>query len=153
MADGEEMSIKGMFQAMIPTQSELLMGNVIQTGPLKIQVKGDSKLIISEVSTIVAWHLSDYTTKADIAVDEGELASLTVSGGSHNHDGGSHSGHQSGNGEHSHDGGSHTHDLDTFVLTNATITVHNALKVGDVVHLLALQDGKLYYVLDRVNNG
>lgn len=33
---------------------------------------------------------------------------------------------------------------------NATITVHNALKVGEKVHLIALQNGKKYFVLDRV---
>lgn len=33
---------------------------------------------------------------------------------------------------------------------NATITVQNALKVGDKVYLIALQNGKKYFVLDRV---
>lgn len=33
---------------------------------------------------------------------------------------------------------------------NAAITVQNALKIGDKVHLIALQNGKKYFVLDRV---
>lgn len=31
------------------------------------------------------------------------------------------------------------------------ITVHNALKAGDIVHVLSFNHGKQYYVLDRVN--
>lgn len=30
------------------------------------------------------------------------------------------------------------------------ITVYNALKIGDKVHVLSLNNGKLYYILDRV---
>lgn len=32
----------------------------------------------------------------------------------------------------------------------ATITVQNALQIGDQVHLISLQNGKKYFVLDRV---
>ena len=31
------------------------------------------------------------------------------------------------------------------------ITIHNALKAGDIVHVLSFNHGKQYYVLDRVN--
>lgn len=48
---------------------------------------------------------------------------------------GSHGGHSSGNGSHSH---------------SASITIYNALKVGETVHLLSLNHGKQYYILDRV---
>ena len=48
---------------------------------------------------------------------------------------GSHGGHNSGNGAHGH---------------NASITIYNALKVGETVHLLSFNHGKQYYVLDRV---
>ncbi|MCD8364693.1 MAG: DUF2577 domain-containing protein [Clostridiales bacterium] len=34
--------------------------------------------------------------------------------------------------------------------TGASMTVHNALKSGDTVHILSLYNGKQYYVLDRV---
>ena len=33
---------------------------------------------------------------------------------------------------------------------SAEMTVHNALNTGDKVHLLAIQNGKKYFVLDRV---
>jgi len=39
---------------------------------------------------------------------------------------------------------------DSFSKNNTIITVHNALKVGEKVHLIALQNGKKYFVLDRV---
>lgn len=32
----------------------------------------------------------------------------------------------------------------------STLTVHNALRKGEKVHILALNHGKLYYILDRV---
>lgn len=31
-----------------------------------------------------------------------------------------------------------------------TITIHNGLKAGEKVHLLSLNNGKKYYILDRV---
>ena len=45
---------------------------------------------------------------------------------------------------------SHSHNLSSFSLSGATITVKNALKVGERVHLLSFNKGKKYYVLDRV---
>lgn len=36
------------------------------------------------------------------------------------------------------------------VVTGAAMTVYNALKAGETVHLLSLNKGKLYYILDRV---
>lgn len=33
---------------------------------------------------------------------------------------------------------------------HAIITVHNALKVGEMVHVLSFKHGKQYFVLDRV---
>ena len=34
----------------------------------------------------------------------------------------------------------------------ARLTVHNALKSGETVHILSLCRGKLYYILDRVTS-
>lgn len=44
----------------------------------------------------------------------------------------------------------HSHALATFNIYGATMTVYNALKVGETVHLLSFDNGKKYYVLDRV---
>lgn len=40
--------------------------------------------------------------------------------------------------------------LDSSEKKKMTVTVQNALKKGDKVHLIALQNGKKYFVLDRV---
>lgn len=47
-------------------------------------------------------------------------------------------------------GQAHSHALSTFNIYKATITVYNALKPGETVHLLSFNNGKKYYILDRV---
>ena len=47
-------------------------------------------------------------------------------------------------------GGTHVHHGEDFNLYKGVIKVHNALKIGDKVHVLALNGGKVYYILDRV---
>ena len=49
-------------------------------------------------------------------------------------DSGKHDQHVSGDGEHSH---------------YAKIHIYNALKTGEVVHMLVFNNGKNYYILDR----
>ena len=100
---GNKMSLKGIFQGMIPADAELMQGTVIAVDPLKIQMTNDEKLIINERITVIPRHLSDYTATCSFAKEYKE-----------------------------------------------SITVYNALKVGDVVYVLSLNNGKLYYVLDRV---
>ncbi len=135
-SSGNETSLKQLFQNMIPDGDEIMEGTVIQTGPLKIQMTNDEKLIINERITIVPWHLTDYITTADILKDEGTLDSQTFQDGAHG-------GHMGGN-------GTHVNHLDTYNLYKGTIKVYNALKEGEKVHVLALNHGKLYYVLDRI---
>ncbi len=100
---GNETSLKQIIQGLIPRDSEIMRGTVIQTGPLKIQMVGDEKLIINERIAIVPHHLTDYQVRA--------------------------SENQTGA---------------TF-----DFTIHNALRTGETVHILALNRGKLYYILDR----
>lgn len=182
----EETSIKEMIQNMAQSVAgiDLLQGTVTQASPLKIQVAGDDKLIITETNTIVPRSLTDYTVTADIS--GGSVSGATGSAGSHGHavsatlesagahahkyggeteEGGDagqeHSHGYSGTteeaGEHAHEvsaeagsSGEHTHGIASFAVTGATVTVHNALAAGDVVHLLQFRSGKQYYVLDRV---
>ena len=123
---GNETSLKQLFQSMSVSGIEFLQGTVISASPLKIQITNDEKLIINERITIVPWHLTDYTTQATYTVGGGALDAETnvVS--------------------------AHSHKLVTYTLTKGTLTVHNALKVGEKVHVLSLNNGKKYYVLDRV---
>lgn len=149
---GEQTSLKGLFQGMIPESVNVVMGKVVSASPLKIQVVNDDKLLLSENLICVPRHLSDYTTTCDISLGSGSINSVTQRDGTHPHGpSGEHGGHESGSGSHSHpDGeGAHTHSLSTFNISGATIKVHNALKVGETVYLLSFNEGKKYYVLDR----
>ncbi len=135
-SSGNETSIKQLFQSMIPEGDELMEGVVIQTDPLKIQMTNDEKLIVNERITIVPWHLTDYKTRATYRKMDGTLDSQTLQDGAHG-------GHMGGD-------GTHINHLDTFNLYKGIIIVHNALRKGDKLHILSLNHGKLYYVLDRV---
>lgn len=133
-SSGNETSIKQLFQSMIPEGDELMEGVVIQTDPLKIQMTNDEKLIINERITIVPWHLTDYKTRATYRKMDGTLDSWTKNDGSHADP----------------VGGTHVHHGEDFNLYKGIIIVHNALRKGDKLHILSLNHGKLYYVLDRV---
>lgn len=130
-SSGSETSIKQLFQNMMPAGEELMEGTVIQTGPLKIQITGDDKLIINERITVVPWHLTDYKTRATYRKMDGSLDSYTKPDSHHEAD-------------------RCIHYLEDYNLYKGIIIVHNALRVGDKLHILSLNNGKLYYVLDRV---
>lgn len=150
MGSSDPTSLKGLFQGLVPDPCGALQGKVISASPLKIQATNDDKLIIPASLLIVPKHLTNYKAVVDIAVGDGVLSSKTTESGGHEHSGGTHGGHDSGNGSHSHSGGAHTHPLASFSIKGGTMTVYNGLKVGETVHLLSLNNGKKYYVLDRV---
>ena len=119
-------SLKGLFQGLVPDPCGILQGKVISTSPLKIQAVNDKKLIIGALLLIVPKHLTDYTAEVDISIGGGALTAATDTGDAH------------------------YHNEKSFSLKEGTLTVRNALKTGDNVHLLSLNNGKKYYVLDRV---
>lgn len=120
----EKTSLKQLFQGMAGNGVEVLQGIVKSVGPLKIQIVNDEKLTIGPNITYIPRHLTDYSTE------------VTVSWRTENASGGS------GDAAYA----SHSH----AIIGRKAITVHNALKVGDRVHLLSFNHGKQYYVLDRV---
>lgn len=121
--NGRETSIKQLFQGMMSGEApELMEGTVISASPLKIQMTNDEKLIVTDRITVVPRHLSDYEVTADIS---GGSVTGTVSGGG---------------------------SVTSLTQTGCKIKVKNALKKGERVLVLALNHGKLYYVLDRVVN-
>lgn len=117
-------SLKQLFQGMAGDGVEVLQGIVKSVGPLKIQIVNDEKLTIGPNITYIPRHLTDYSTE------------VTVSWRTENASGGS------GDAAYA----SHNH----AITGRKAITVHNALKVGDRVHVLSFNHGKQYYVLDRV---
>lgn len=122
--ESEKTSLKGLIQGFSGEGVQVVQGTVTQTGPLKIQVVNDDKLTISENITYVPWHLTDYETEVTV-----EWETEDASGGS---------------GEAAY--AAHRHDI----VGRKKIIVHNALVVGDKVHLLTFNHGKQYFVLDRV---
>lgn len=129
-SSGNETSLKQLFQSMIPEGSELMEGTVIQVDPLKIQMTNDEKLIITDRITVVPWHLTDYKTQMsfdDPSVRQvfttWDMAEISESAPA---------------------------KISMKTIIKHKITVYNALRLGDKLHILALNNGKLYYVLDRV---
>ena len=136
-------SIKQLIQQMSPEKIRIIEGVVVKTDPLSIQVVNNPKMVVTGLNLILPKHLTDYQSMCTIALCESPI--LT--------------GETSMENEHSHsnpEGGStglqsaHKHLLNKFALTEATITVHNSLKINQRVYMLRFDGGKLYYVLDRV---
>ena len=151
-------SIKEAFQGLVPDAPAVIQGTVIEVGPLKIQAVNDAKLLLPEPILIIPFHLRDYKTKIDIEWDAkygtAGIDSETKKDGEHPHgSSGQHGGHSGGDGSHGHPDseGAHINWLRTYNIYGATMTVYNALKIGELVHLLSFNNGKKYYVLDRVN--
>ena len=148
-------SLKGLFQGMAAGDVEVLQGIVKSASPLKIQIVNDEKLVIGQNITYIPRHLTDYTTNVDILQGKGSVQSNTSTDGSHTH---SYSRNTESAGEPSHSHAysgetqskSHSHSLSTFNIYGATMTVYNALKTGEKVHILSFNHGKQYYVLDRI---
>nr|DAU59625.1 MAG TPA: Protein of unknown function (DUF2577) [Caudoviricetes sp.] len=150
MNTGSPTGLKELIQSLMPDMPGIVEGKVTGISPLKITLVNDLKMVLSANSLVVPRHLTDYTISADLRKKDGVLLSRTKNDdGEHEHSGGNHDGHVSGDGEHTHEGGEHIHTLSTFELLNGQITVHNALKIGDIVYLLPFNGGKKYYVLDR----
>ena len=121
--------------ATMSEDGSVIEAKVIGVNPLKVQATNDDKLILNAGSLVVPWHLTDYTTKMTYRLDKGTLDSETYNDGAHG-------GHVGGD-------GTHVNHLKTFNLYKGTMTVYNALKVGDMVYLLRYNDGKKYFILDR----
>lgn len=150
MANEDPTGLKGLFQSMMPEAPGVIEGYVTSAEPLQVTLANDSKMILTANSLIVPRHLTDYMVEVDLEKSAGKLVSKTTKDeGEHEHDGGKHGGHESGDGTHSHDGGKHVHTLSTFSLTSGMLHVYNALKKGDTVYLLQFNGGKKYYILDR----
>lgn len=139
-----ETSLKQLFQGMIPVGSTILQGTVTKDDPLEITAVNDSKLIISGNQLVVPWHLTDYTTHADYTMgDKGELRDETYTkmDGGHIHN--DSRGDPTTNVK-------HKHYLEKLNAYKMTLKVYNHLQKDDIVYLLSLNNGKVYYVLDRV---
>jgi hypothetical protein len=130
-------SLKELFQGMIPDDSGVTQARVIAVAPLKLQAVNDDKLTLSQNVLCVPRHLTDYETKCEIELNGGTIDSQT-------HEDGAHSQPDAGF------GGTHVNHLETFNVWGAKLKVYNALKLGEVVYILSFNNGKSYYILDRI---
>ncbi len=138
----EATSLKQLFQGITPEKIALCEGVVVGASPLKVQVANNLKMVAYGETLAVAKHLTDYTTACTIS--GGILSATTSSDNAHTHT--NPEGGDTGAAD------AHSHTLSSFSVTGASITIHNALKVGDRVYMLRLNGGKRYYVLDRVGD-
>lgn len=129
----EETSIKQLIQKMIDGQmQEVLLGTVILENPLKIQIEGDAKWIITENNTIIPWQLTDYET--EITFDDPNIKQVFTTW----------------------DMSETLESLESKIsfkepkTVKHKITVRNKLVKGEKVYVLSFHHGKQYYVLDRV---
>ena len=116
-------SLKSLFQGLIPDSCGIIQGTVISASPLQIRAENDDKLIINELLLIVPHHLTNHKVTVDIGNGNVTAQTSSVDG--------------------------HSHELMQFALQQGIMTVYNGLKVGEKVHLLSLNNGKKYYILDR----
>jgi len=121
----EATSLKQMFQGMVPEGTTVVVGTVVSASPVKVRIENDEKLTISGSVLLIPRFLTDWSATVDI--EAGELDSTTTTNDLHNH------------------------KLQTFNVYGATMTVHNALKVGDTICLLKFNNGKNYLAIDRTS--
>lgn len=124
-----KMAARDMNEAEQPT--DLRFGTVVSTSPLKVQVT--NLFTIPESLLIVPEKLKDYTIDVTMSW---ETTSYTHTHGI--------SDTYSGGGSASSD----THNHST--VGKKSITIHNALKVGDKVALIRAKGGQTFYILDRI---
>lgn len=143
----EKTSLKQLIQGMTGDGVEVLQGVVKSVSPLKIQIKNDEKLIISSNITYVPWHLTDY--KTELSFDDPAVRNNISVGHRIPEPHATLIEYPDTPAETSKDvilkG-----EISFDEKVKHKITVYNALKVGDEVHVLSFNHGKQYFVLDRV---
>lgn len=123
----EKTSLKGLLQGMTGDGVQVLQGIVKSASPIKIQIVNDDKLTIGPNITYVPRHLTDY--KTDISGPN--IQSYYYTGNS------------------TESGTAPVSPPHVHAIGRVSVTVHNALKAGEKVHVLSFNHGKQYYVLDR----
>lgn len=123
--ESDKTSLKQMIQGMSDAGIDVLQGIVKSANPLSIQIVNDEKLVISGNIAIVPRHLTEHeieVTPIEWVTEEREGGSGDPSFASHDHD----------------------------IIQRKKLKIHNQLKEGDKLHILAFGHGKKYFVLDRV---
>lgn len=120
--------------------ADMVFGKVISASPLKIKV--DQKLILTSAQLVLSRNVTDY--RLSVTLDLETSSSLST----HTHDIKTNSGSDADFVTVETDL-SHTHKVNGI----KTMTVHNALKVGEEVILMQVSGGQKYIVIDRIGKG
>ena len=114
--------------------ANMVFGKVISASPLKIKV--DQKLILTSAQLVLSRNVTDY--RLSVTVD------WNTEDHTHTHNiSDSYTGGGSASSE------THKHE----VKGTKTMTVHNALKVGEEVIMMQVSGGQKYIVMDRIGKG
>lgn len=125
---------------------DLRFGTVVGVSPLKVQIT--NQFTIPESLLIVPKGLTDFTVSVSM-----DWSTNSVPNHSHNYSGTTENSSAGTSHTHAYSGttgeaGSHSHKFTSS--KDKTITIHNALKVGDKVALIRKTGGQSYYILDRI---
>lgn len=120
--------------------SNMVFGKVISIAPLKVKV--DQKLILTEAQLVLSRNVTDYILS--VTVDWETESELTT----HAHDIETESGSSASFTSKEVDL-AHKHK----VIGMKTITVHNALKIGEELILMQTAGGQKYIIIDRIGKG
>ena len=127
---------------------DLRFGTVTSTSPLKVQVT--NQFTIPESLLIVPKSLTDYTVTVSMDWNTSSVGdhSHSYSGSTNDVSGTDFSSHAHGYSGTTQGVGGHSHKVSSD--KSNTLTIHNALKVGDKVALLRKTGGQSYFILDRI---
>lgn len=173
-------SIKTLIQKINTNDFKLVQGIVISDSPMRIKLVNDNAMVVPEQLLIIPKHLSKYTqnivitmsgiagfteTSNSVDTDDSEILITSEDGGgatreitidlvdgvtnTHSHGLDTHSHTVE---THKHTVKGHKHDIKNLSISKktATIEVDNSLKVNDYVHLISINRGRYFYVLDKV---
>ena len=110
--------------------ADLRYGTVVSTKPLKVQIT--NQFVIPASMLVVPKHLTNYKVNINLNLDIG-------AGGRHKHTYGEDNKETSEVLDHTHK-----------ITGGNSITIENALKVGDRVALIRKQGGQSYFILDKI---
>lgn len=116
---------------------DLRYGTVVSTSPLKVQIT--NVMTIPSSLLIVPQHLTNYKVECTITQPSQDVSGTTEKSTELM--------------DEEEPISKHTHEFSITMgeqTSKSTVTIHNALKIGDKVALLRKQGGQSYFILDRI---
>lgn len=76
MSDG--ISLKGIFQGLIPSQLSIIVARITSTSPLKCVSCNNDKLQITSGSLIIPQHMKKHTEKMSFTLEDKKYSNISV---------------------------------------------------------------------------